>query len=69
MIMEHVARILKELRKEAGLKQEDVAKYLDIASSTYAGYEQSRSEPSIETIRKICTFYKITSDYLIGLEI
>lgn len=58
---------LKQLRKEKGLTQKEVAFALGIALTTYANYEQGTREPSIETIIKICKYFDVSSDYLIGL--
>lgn len=59
---------LKELRKEMNLSQKAVAKVLGITLSSYSNYEQGIREHSIEMIKKLCEFFKVTSDYLIGLE-
>lgn len=59
---------LKELRKETKLTQKEVANILGISTTAYAGYEQGYREPSIDILIKICKFYNISSDYLIGIE-
>ncbi len=59
---------LKELRIEAKLNQNDLAKILGITRSAYSNYEQGIREPSVDTIKKICRFYKISADYLLGLD-
>lgn len=59
---------LKELRKEKGLTQKEIAKLLNLSETGYASYEQGLSEPSIDNIKKICQMYKITADELLGLE-
>lgn len=58
---------LKALRKEKRLYQEDVAKELGIPKTTYASYEQGKSEPSLETVAKLAVYFGVTSDYLLGL--
>ena len=58
---------LKLLRKQKGLTQKEVAFALGIALTTYANYEQGTREPSVETIIKICKYFDVSSDYLIGL--
>lgn len=57
---------LKELRKEKSLNQEDLSKFLNIAKSTYCGYELGTSEPNMETLIKLADFYNVTLDYLVG---
>ena len=59
---------LKELRVERGLKQKDVADALEISVSCYGGYEQGYREPDFKTLIKISKFFKVSTDYLLGLE-
>ena len=59
---------LKELRKEKGLTQKQVAQAIRITSSAYANYEQGTREPSIDIIIKICKFFGTTPNYLLGFE-
>ncbi|MGN1212556.1 MAG: helix-turn-helix domain-containing protein [Christensenellales bacterium] len=55
---------LKDLRKDFKLTQQQLADYLGVAESTYRGYENGTSEPSIETLKKLATYYGVTLDYL-----
>ncbi|MDE6294326.1 MAG: helix-turn-helix domain-containing protein, partial [Clostridiales bacterium] len=32
----------------------------------YNYYEQARHEPSLETLKRICDFFDVSADYLIG---
>lgn len=59
---------LKELRKQKGLSQEQVAKELGITLRTYQNYEYEQREPNIEMIFKLSDFYQVTTDYLLGRE-
>ena len=36
--------------------------------SAYAHYEQGIREPSIDILKKICVYFGVSADYLIGLE-
>ncbi|HEX6593369.1 MAG TPA: helix-turn-helix transcriptional regulator [Bacillota bacterium] len=58
---------LKDLRIEHGLKQEEIAKKLNISTSAYGYYEQGRNEPSLETLCQIAKTYSVSTDYLLGL--
>lgn len=49
-----------------GLSQKQVAEHLHIARASYTNYENGKREPSFEMLRKICDFYDISADYLIG---
>lgn len=57
----------KFIRKSKKLTQKEVAKNLGLTLSAYSNYEQGIREPSINIIIKICKFFKVTSDYLLGL--
>ena len=59
---------LKLLRKEKGVSQKIVAKALGITLSAYSNYEQGLREPSNEILIKLCKYFSVTSDYLLGLE-
>lgn len=58
---------LTEIRKSRGLKQNKVAKDLQINPVTYNGYETGKSEPSIEVIIKLADYFSVTTDELLGI--
>ena len=58
---------LKELRKEKNLTQKQLAEILQTTDDSIFSWEKGRSQPSIETIRKLCLFFGVSSDYLLGL--
>lgn len=55
---------LKELRKQSGLTQQQVAEYLDITQSAYAQWETGRINPKKETIQKFADLFNVSYDYL-----
>ncbi|MDD6735720.1 MAG: S24 family peptidase [Clostridiales bacterium] len=61
---------LKDLRKRAGLSQEELAKKLGISKSTIGMYEQGqRKKPqSDEVLKSIADFFGVSLDYLMGYE-
>ncbi len=58
---------LKQIRIERGIPIREVATALDMTVSAYAHYEQGRREPSIEILIRICKFFDVSADYLLGL--
>ena len=44
---------LKELRKNAGFTQVQVAEKIGVARTTYAEYEQGKIQPPIDKVQKI----------------
>lgn len=59
--------ILKELREDNDLKQEDIAKELKLDKSYYGKYERGVRELPIHHLIKLCNFYKISADYILGI--
>lgn len=58
---------LRQLRKEAGLIQADMAAKLNIKRETYVRYETGTIMPPADMITYIAEFLQTTSDYLLGL--
>ena len=59
---------LKDLRAEKGKTQKELALELGTTDDSVYSWEKGRSQPSIEIIRKLCTYFDISADYLLGLE-
>lgn len=58
---------LRKLRKERNLLQKDLAKYLGITIASYSLYENNKRTPPYGILKKLCKFYNIDMDLLIGL--
>lgn len=59
---------LKELRKEKGYTQEQMANILEIGQSAYAKWENDRTEPSFENLIKLADLLEVSLDWLFGRE-
>lgn len=57
---------LKNARKYCNLTQKQVAEKLGVVESCYANWEQGRTEPNVDMIRKISILFKISIDELIN---
>lgn len=57
---------LKDLRKQAGLTQVDVAEKLGISQPAYASWERSVKKPTQENLVKIAQILNVSVDYLVG---
>ena len=57
---------LKELRKQKKLTQAELAKKLNVAVSTYSGYELETSEPSIQILKTLSQIYNVPIDYIVS---
>ena len=61
-------QILKELRKEKGLNQIQLAKFIGVSVQAYQKYEYGTAEPTFDSVCKLADFYNVTADYLLGRE-
>lgn len=59
---------IKELRKEKGLTQKQLANLLNKSETGLASWEQGLSEPNVNDIRNLCKIFEVSADYLLGLE-
>ena len=64
----YLGKKLKELREDNGLTQKQLAEILGINSVTYLHYEKEQREPPLALLADIARFYKVSVDYLLGLE-
>jgi transcriptional regulator with XRE-family HTH domain len=59
---------LKELRDENNISQKEIADFLKVKQNTYSQYETGKRQLSIDTLIKLAKFYKVSTDYILGLE-
>jgi len=60
--------LLKQLRKEKGVDQKTIATAIGVTESAYANYEQGRREPSNQVLIKLCKYFDVSADFLLGLK-
>ena len=53
--------------ENGGFTQQDAASALGMSISTYRNYEQGRTDPSLEMLRRIAELFNVSVDYLVGL--
>ena len=58
---------IAQLRTNAGLTQEQLAKYLHITRSRLAHYENDRREPDHQVLRMLADYFDVSADYLLGI--
>lgn len=58
---------LEDLRKDRNLTQEQAANLLELNREQYRRYETGINEIKASFIIKVCKFYNVSSDYLLGL--
>ncbi len=58
---------LKDLREDKDLKQEDIAKILNISQTNYSKYELEKINIPVDTLKKLAIYYNVSLDYILGL--
>lgn len=56
---------LQTLRRSRGLSQEQLAEILEVSRQAVSKWENSESAPDLDRLRAICTYFGVTTDYLI----
>ena len=56
---------IRQLRKNAGLTQEELGKRLNISTSAVGMYEQNRRTPDHNTLNRLCEECGVTADFLL----
>ncbi len=59
---------IKELRKSLGISQTQLAASLGVSKQCVSNWENDNIQPSIEMLIKISEFFKVSTDYLLGLK-
>lgn len=57
---------IKQLREKKRFSQLEVARHLEINNKTLSDYERGITQPDITTIKKIASFFEVSTDYLLG---
>ena len=57
---------IKELRKQKGLTQKELADLLHVTSQAVSRWEMGNVEPSVDTIVNMAKIFEVTTDEIIG---
>lgn len=64
--MDKIGELIKKLRISRNISQPELADILEISASMMGMIEQGRRKPSDEVKLKLCEFFDISMDYLMG---
>lgn len=67
LIMDYIDKLIS-LREDNDIEQKELAELLGITQSAYSKYEKRRCKMSIDDLIKLCKFYNVSADYVLGLE-
>lgn len=65
--MDYIDR-LTNLRIDHDIEQKELANLLGISQSAYSKYEKRRCKMSIEDLIKLCKFYNVSADFILGIK-
>ena len=63
-----ICKALRELRKAQHKTQREVAEALGITPQSYQAYESGKTLPTLENFLRLCIFFDITPDILLGIK-
>ena len=63
---QNFCRILSELRRQKGYSQRRAAADLQISQALLSHYENGAREPGLQFVVKVCDYYGVTADYMLG---
>lgn len=58
---------IKDLREDADLKQEEIAKILDTTQQQYSRWERGAQEIPLHHAITLAKYYKVSMDYITGI--
>ena len=58
---------LRQIREDRDLTQSEIGKLLDKSQQGYNHIETGRAELKMEDLAKLCRFYNLSADYILGL--
>ena len=59
---------MKELRLQAGLTQKQLGERVGVTKSVISFYELRERTPSPEVLVKLAAIFRVSADYLLGIE-
>ncbi len=65
--MEYLGIKLRALRLERGITQRELAEALNVVTASISSYETGGNYPSADVLIKLCKYFNVSSDYLLGL--
>lgn len=65
--LQSFATRVRALREERGISQEQLSRKLGISRVSLGFYEKKERTPDIEMLGKVASYFKVSTDYLLGL--
>lgn len=65
--MEKYIKRMRDLREDNDKTQQEIADMLGTSQTMYARYERGANEMPIRHLIKLCQYYGVIADYILGL--
>lgn len=59
--------IIRALREDNDLTQQQIAEVLEIKQASYSQYELDKRELPISFLKRLCEYYGVSADYILNL--
>ena len=66
--MNNFYKILRELRQEKGILQNELAQKIGYSQASVSDWENEVKQPTADTLIAVARFFDVSTDYLLGLE-
>lgn len=66
--MKSIGKIIKQIREEKGLTQQQLAELINMHRSNYSKVESGERDLSIEAINKVAKYFGMTIDQLVNFD-
>lgn len=67
MELKDIQERLREVIKQSGIPQKEIAKQLGISPQTVSKYMCNDIYPALDTFAKLCKLLDVKSDYVLGI--
>ena len=65
--MANFSERLKLVRKAHKASQKQLSEVIEVSETQYQNYEYGKHLPTIDKLEKLCTYFNVSADYLLGL--
>ena len=66
--MDNFSTRLKDLREENNLTLKQLGDAIGVSDIAISRWENNKRTPNIDSLLALCKYFKVSADYLIGLE-
>ncbi|SEU04049.1 helix-turn-helix domain-containing protein [Lacrimispora sphenoides] len=67
-MIENLGERLRNLRTSQHISQTDLSKRIGVTNALISAIEKGERSPSLETLIKLASYFKVSTDYLLGIK-